>query len=672
MWFYVSKRFTPLKSADITWNGTQPYSNDYKDIYYPECSGIEQSQYVFIEGNDLINRWQFLPQDMQSHFNIGEIGFGTGLNFLLTWHLWEQHAPQSANLFFISCDKHPLKKSDLEHALTQWPLLESKAKALINQYPILTPGMHQLRFNNGRVTLLLMLGDACESFGQQLICGDSVLEPTLRSAFIDAWYLDGFTPKKNMELWSEDLIKVISLLSKNGTSLATYTVAARVKSLLAKYGFKITKKKGYGCKRHMLTSTFEQPREPMRHQRTTPWHSCLHHNVNEKNALIIGAGLSGCFTAYALAKRGWSITLIEEEHAIAQKGSANQQAVLFPKLSAFGSPFTEFMLLAFLHAHSIYSKILEQFNCGELNGILALAYNDKEAKSQAELKDYISCYPELGQLVDANQATNISGIELDNPGLFIPHSGWMDTQALCRHLLLSPQINLILGSRVSAINYESSSWEVNGYKAPILILANSYQLTEFQETSYLPIKPIRGQMTLIASTQQSQQLKIPVCAEGHVLPAVNGLHHLGATYDLGVATPNISIEDNQLNLDKLKQISPKTNWSHLIQGQWSGIRATTPDYLPMLGQVAKADEFLLDYKALNSNAKRWLPKTGPYYQGLYVCAGFGSRGLTTIPLAAEWLAGLLSNEFSILPRHLIQALSPARFLRKKIIRAHIR
>lgn len=664
----MSNAFLPIKTADIKWNHNLPFSNLYNDIYHSLDSGITQSRYVFIDGNDLINRWSALSDNEKYIFSIGETGFGMGLNFLFTWSLWDKYAPPSASLHFISCEKHPLKKEDLDRALSNWPELNYYKQELLKQYPILTPGNHHLAFSNGRVKLTLMLEDAFTSFEQLLICGDSLLESELKTNAIDAWYLDGFAPKYNQSMWTEHLFNVIGMLSKKGTTFATYTAASNVKAGLAECGFAIIKKKGYGKKRHMIYGHFLKP-EPYRLKNSsTPWHLKRQYH-QERSAIIVGGGLAGCFTAHSLAKRGWNVRVIDAQKEIGQGASANQRAVLFPKLSAFRSPLTEFMLASFLYAHRIYSHILKQENppLGELNGCLTLPYNTKEQNGQHSLSDWLSVYPELGLLINAQQASDLSGISIATDCLHIPYSGWIDSPALCRYLLNTLCIEAIHDIEMNTLRYEDNEWWINDLHAPVLVLANGHKVNQFAQTQHLPIKPIRGQMTQIYSTKESQPLRLPVCAQGHVVPAVNGVHYLGATYELGSFSAEIKIDDDKDNIKKLANISP-IHWSNEAINHWAGVRATTPDYLPLLGPVAKEQEFISLYAGLESNAKRWIPVETPCYPGLYVCSGFGSRGLTTIPLSTEWLAAMVNNEIIGAPRHLLQALSPARFLKRNITR----
>jgi len=664
----VSNPFIPIQTAEIDWQDNLPFSIQYDDVYYSSASGIEQSLYVFIEGNDLINRWTSLPGNKSETFNIGETGFGTGLNFLLTWKLWEEYAPKSWTLHYFSCEKHPLSLKDLAKCLALWPQLNEQAQQLIKNYPILTPGYHQLSFCNGKVNLTLMLGDAFDCFEQLLICGDSRLEAELRTSYIDAWFLDGFAPAKNEHMWSDSLIKVIAMLSKKGSTLASYTAASKVKSNLCQYGFMVEKKKGFAPKRHRISAYFVQTMLERVARRHTPWHVSTAIKHHTKSAIIIGAGLAGCFTAYSLAKRGWRITLIDELDGVGKWGSANQRAVLFPKLSAYKSPLTQFMLSSFLYAARVYQSLLKNGAIGELNGSLLLACNEKERLAHASLHNWLIHYPELGQLVGMQQASELAGLSLAHTGLFIPLSGWINSPALCQFLASTQGITLVTNSPVNQLVFNNDKWIVNDLKTEVLILANGNKMNQFNQTDHLPLKSIRGQMTVISSTQKSSDLRIPLSGEGHVLPAINGVHSLGATFDSGLNVPQITCQDDESNMGKLKQLASEAIWSDEIVAQWAGMRAATPDYLPLVGNVANAQQFVSLFSGLESNSKRWIAQSGSCYPGLYACAGFGSRGLTTIPLCSEWLAAAINNEISSLPRNLQQAISPARFLRRDIIR----
>lgn len=661
----MSNPFVPIETANLLWCDGLPFSQSFADIYFSKENGLAETRHVFIDGNKLIERWQNLSNES---FLIAETGFGTGLNFLLTWSLWLEFAPKNARLHFFSCEKYPLTKDDLARCLNLWPELKEQANEFIESYPVLTPGFHHLQFEQGRINLTLMLGDATTCFQQLLICGDVELEPKLRSNSIDAWFLDGFAPAKNPAMWSTDLLQIIALLSKQGSTLATFSAAAAVKKNLQAVGFQVEKIKGFGAKRDMLTAQFQEVSFANRKLRSTPWHAARVLPLATKTAIVLGGGLAGCYTAHALAKRGWQVSLIDANNRVGQGASGNRQAVLYPKLSAYHSPLTQFMLSAFLFASSQYQQLLKKQPIGQLSGLLQFAFNERERAAQDSLSQWLAAYPELGKLVDAQQASAITGIELAAGGLFIPKSGWIDSQALCELLHQTPGIRWIPDTFVSELIFKEGKWQAGEYSAEILVIANGYQAKQFIQTEHLPLKTISGQMTMIASNKHSTKLKIPLCADGHVLPEHEGLHAIGASYHLESLNKESNFADDIANLNKLTKIPALISWTDEIKNNWTGIRAATTDYMPLVGAVPDSERFSSRFSSLATNSKRWIAEAGLYYPGLFLCTGFGSRGLTTIPLCAEWLASHINNDPSFITRSMTQSLSPARFLLKTIIK----
>lgn len=660
----MSKPLVPINPAKLHWHDASPYSTDFADIYFSKENGLAEKQYVFLDGNDLQSRWQNLNK---SSFCIGETGFGTGLNFLLTCTHWLQYASIDSCLYYYSCEKHPLSRKDLQQALKLWPELTDLSAQLIEQYPILTPGFHHLSFAQGRIKLILMLGNAIDCFRELLLCGDKTLESSLTQMGMDAWYLDGFSPKKNGQMWDKELLSIIALLSREGTTLATYTVANIVKANIQSVGFILEKRKGFADKRSMLTAQFVSALYSDK-PRNTPWHVSTKGTPQTKKALIVGAGLAGCFAADALAKRGWKVTLLEKDSVIAQGASGNQQAVLYPQFSAYQSPLTVFMLQAYLFALPVYKRLL-QHKIGAMDGIFQLAYNEKEQSNQMGLKPWIINYPELARLMNANEASSICGVSLQKGGMFIPDAGWFNIPKLCSVLIDHPNIDVRCNSAITDLRFHNNEWHVADCHAETVILANGFHAAQYEQTCCIPMKAIGGQLTFIAPNQQSSALKIPLCASGHVVPQQDALHAIGATYHLDVTTIHCNETDDRVNQSRLRALPASVDWSEKVMGSWCGIRAATPDYLPVVGAVPDAYLFNKRFACLADNAKRWLPVDGAYLPGLYICAGFGSRGLTTAPLCAELLAELINNEPKTLSQPMIKSLSPARFLLKQIIRS---
>ncbi len=201
---------------------------------------------------------------------------------------------------------------------------------------------------------------------------------------------------------------------------------------------------------------------------------------------------------------------------------------------------------------------------------------------------------------------------------------------LCDFLIQHEGVELIKNTVVNELQYVNGQWLVEGYSAPVLILANAQQINSFPQSSYLPVKTMRGQMTAMIASSASAALSIPVCGEGHILPMRNGQHFLGATYSLGMSHRMLLDQDNDINIAKIKKLLPEVAWSEQNMRAVGRIRAATPDYLPLVGPIAHYAEFKSIFATMATNANRWLATPGPYYPGLYACAGFGSRGLTTI------------------------------------------
>ena len=180
---------TPLQHAELDWdeNG-QPQSRRYGDVYFSRASGLAETAHVFLQPNRLAERFAALHDGQR--MVIGETGFGTGLNFLCAWRLFEQQAPTGSHLHFVSVEKHPLSPEDLQRALALWPELQDLAQQLLGQYVAVNPGFQQFHF--GRVTLTLMVGDALECLGGL-------------DAQVEAWFLDGFAPSKNPDMWQPEL-----------------------------------------------------------------------------------------------------------------------------------------------------------------------------------------------------------------------------------------------------------------------------------------------------------------------------------------------------------------------------------------------------------------------------------------------------------------------------------
>lgn len=623
----MSRRILPIETQKLEWHQGLPYASDGKPLFVSVDDALADHERMLVQDSGLSARWQTWPVEITPTCVMAETHFGTGLNALVTWFHWLQNAPSGACLHYFTGTPHPLQRSDLEQILAFWPKLASLASSLLAVYPVLTPGYHQLVIEEGRIHLTLMLGDPAQSFHDLLYCGDEALERSLRLRCVDVWFLTGQpTPA---------LRSVMDCLSGPDTVRIGHIPEG-------------------------------QPDHKKMAQRSTPWAVARSRSLREKKAIVLGAGLAGCFTAYSLVKRGWDVLLLDKGAELATGASGNPQAVIYPKLSAYHSPLTDFMLSAYLYANRWYNALLKTHPIGECRGILQLAYNEKEARSQRSLHDWLKAYPELGERVDAKRASVLAGLPVHSDALYLPLSGWMDIQALCIWLAQRKGIECVFDYPVGSLGYEDGRWTLGQFSTENLVLANGFSAKQFWQTQHLPLVPNAGQLTRIASTQDTSCLNIPLCGDGHILPQRDQQHIFGATYHPGRIAQVSHAHDDIINRKRLGTLAVDVNWPDQALGNWYGTRAATPDYLPIVGPAPDVEAFQQRFASLATDAKRWIPAPGEYYPGLYLCAGFGSRGLTSIPLCSDWLAAQMSQEMEYLPRRMVQSLSPARFLVKEI------
>lgn len=640
------REFKPIIPHKITrLPGGGIYSDLYQDIFYqPDC-GQSESAHVFCQGNDLNKRFAELKDKTNPVFVIGEIGFGTGLNFLNVMRLWGTHAPQKARLHYLSAEKHPLTKTDLSYALSQFDDLSEEANQLIDKYPVLTPGWHRIHFRN--ITLTLMLDDCVQALVDLLPTNHVTLARTIKPFAVDAWFLDGFSPKQNQACWREQLFSGISAVTKQGATLSTFSVAREVKDNLQQHGFDIQKSKGFGKKREMLTATFKGMNEKEIFNKLpaseyhTPWQQHATNNAKRKSVMVLGAGLAGAGIAFQLAERGYQVTVIDKGGDIASGASGNPAGILDVKFSHAHAPLSDFNLAAFLYATQFYKRLGFTSN----QGLLRLAYTEKERLYQNKLQTLISAYPELITALSKDTLKEVSGVAVDTTGILIKQAGMLSPREICKRLLDHPNISLHLNELVDLIEYDKSQWHTLHFSVDLLVLANSLGIHHFSQTRTLPISPYPGELYASKPTHQSAHLKLPISGDGYLTPLLNGEHLIG----MG-KTPS-SILGFEL---KALRIMNKA------------LRAKTPDYLPLIGPVPKIDAMEKTYRLFKKDANYWIPTAGQYYPNLFILAGLGSHGLTSMPLASEILASLIHQEPPPVSRQTYLHLSASRFLIKDI------
>ncbi len=645
-----------LPHAQLDWNDQgQPLSRQFGDVYFSREDGLGETRHVFLAGNDLPARFTALPAG--SRLVIGETGFGTGLNFLCAWQLFDQLASADVCLHFVSVEKYPLTAADLQRALALWPELAPWSGQLLEQYRAIHPGFQRLVLDGGRVVLTLLIGDALQMLPQL-------------DARIEVWFLDGFAPDKNPQMWTPPLFQELARLSAPGASLATFTSKGTVRRDLIEAGFAMRRAPGHGKKWEILCGRFEG-HAPVAEK---PWHD-RPPRPEAREALVIGAGLAGCATAASLAARGWQVTLLERHEAVAQEASGNPQGVLYLKLSAHGTALSQLVLAGFGHTRRLLQH-LQQGHDWDACGVLQLAFDAPEAGRQAKLAEAFPA--DLLHSLSREQAEARAGVALPAGGLFYPDAGWVHPPALCRQLASHPRIRLLTHSEALELRRVNGHWQaLDGERllaeAPVAILAGAAEVRRF--AAELPLKRIRGQISRLPQTTRSAELACVVCAEGYVAPPRGGEHTLGASFDFHSQDCAPTAAEHAGNLELLREISAdlaeRLDTDRLDPAQLEGraaFRCTSPDYLPIVGPLADPAAFAETYAVLGKDARQVPDSPCPWRDGLYVNSGHGSRGLITAPLCGELLAAWLNDEPLPLPRAVAEACHPNRFLLRKLIR----
>ncbi len=598
----------------------------YDDIYASAAGALDEARHVFLRGNGLPERWRG-----RHRFVIVETGFGAGLNFLATWAAWRETAPSGARLHYLSAEKHPFRRADLARVQAAWPELAPLASDMIAPYPPLVPGFHRVHFDGGQVTLTLLFGEALDMLRQ--------LE-----ARADAFYLDGFAPAKNPEMWSRDVLREIARLARPGATAATYTVAGAVREGLTSSGFSVERAAGFGPKREMLVAHF-----------TAPTATELD-RMPQREAVVIGAGLAGTSCAAQLAAHGCAVRLIERHPEPAQEASGNPAGLLMPAFSLDWNPPTRLTVQSFAYAQRWLTgrTLAGDAPIWEPGGVLQLARDEAHVERQRRILETCALPEDLVRSVSREEGTELAGVPVAGPGWWLPSSGWAEPIGVCRANLAAAgaAVECLFNREAAQFRRVGEEWEVldaSGAplaRAPVVILANAEAARSLPGCEGLPLEPLRGQVSLIPQ-RSGPGLRIPVCREGFITPAAHGFHCVGASYNVSSHDLRLSVDDHAGNLDRLERLLPGfgAGLDPATMDGRVGFRAVSPDRLPLVGSS----------RGPGGDARD---------TGLFACLGLASRGLTWGPLLGEIVACLVTGEPLPVERDLLRFLDPRRFARR--------
>ena len=577
-----------------------------------------------------------------------------------------EQAPLSGNgsrLHFISVEKYPLTQADLRKALAAWPELAPLSQPLIDQWPLPVSGCHRLLFADGRIRLDLWFGDIKEMLPQV---------PHPATGLVDAWYLDGFSPAKNPEMWTQDLFDDLARLARPDATLSTFTCAGFVRRGLIAAGFAMKKVKGHGSKREMLAGVREGK---VPQQSIAPWYA--RPAGREGEVLIIGGGIASAMTALSLVERGRHVTLLCEDGEPASGASGNRQGALYPLLNGEHDALSRFYSLAFGFARNRLLALAKHHPVAfSLCGVTQLGYDDKSAAKLAKMSQG-PFPPELMHPLSAAEVEQVVGLPCDADGVSYPLGGWLCpadlTRAAIREAQASGRLEVVFNAAATHIAEQDGGWRVESrdgrqWRAPNLVVAAGHQLPALLPFAELPLYPVRGQVSHVPTTAGLSQLKTVLCYDGYLTPAHNGAHCIGASYGRNQTDLAYRTDEQEQNRARLQACVPQQRWPAEVDVSGAqariGVRCASRDHLPVAGPVARLAA-LADHDV---NAPADQQSALPLHAGLYVLGALGSRGLCSAPLCGELVASEICGEPLPLAADLLEALHPARYWVRRLRR----
>lgn len=647
-----------MKYAKPEWRDGQPYSSEFDDVYFSISGGIEETEHVFIQHNQLCERFQQLTDD---NFVIAETGFGSGLNFLVCVNHWLRLTDATKTLHFYSIENTPFTPDDLARAQAAWPAFSEIAEELQQQYQVASVGFHRFDLFNGRVRLTLMIGDVLEMLQQAQIN-------------VDAWMLDGFAPGRNAQMWSSGVFAQLARLSKPGATFGTYTAAGSVRRGLIDAGFEVSKVAGIGAKRDMLSGCFTgcfngdtQSRvDQSRVDNEAPWFAHKSQHSRVKRASIIGAGIAGLTTAWSLVKRGYQVEVIDMGEQPGAQASGNPQGMIMPRLSLQDSADAEFYLAAYFYSLRCLQQLDAEQHCWKQTGGIQLP-------STPRIRKQIEQYPSdkaIAEVLSAESASELSGISIDQAVHYFPLAACVYPEKLLARLIdaMGDALALRLNSAVDSIEYTAGQWQLKSADARLitetdcLVIASAWQSKQFDQLDHLHLNPARGQISLLKASPASSKLMLPISYEGYMMPAVDGLHVAGASFEMDDCDRSLRLQEHQANIREANHwLGTGFSEDDLLDGRAS-VRAVTPDRIPAVGPAPRESDYRQRYGELYKGKPAHTYSAAEYWPGLYVNSGHGARGFSSSFLCAELLAASICDEALPVSNRVRYALHPARFL----------
>jgi len=627
----------PIQPARIDFSDpAAPLAPDFGDVYHSRAGALAQARHVFLGANSLPGRWAG-----RARFVILETGFGLGNNFLASWEAWLQDEARCEQLVFISIEKHPLRRDDLRQAHAGSELREL-ADQLLDAWPPLTPNLHRLSFAQGRVQLLLCLGDA-QAWLRELL------------AEVDAFYLDGFNPSQNPAMWDRHLLKALARHAAPDATAGSWSVAPAVREGLAAAGFTVERQRGFANKGGMCVARYRPQHSAPKPAGRLPL------APGAREALVIGAGLAGAACAWALHGVGVRSVVVDAAKAAAQGSSGNPAGLFHGTLNPDDGLHARFNRAAALETARTLAALPAL--PWRQPGLLRLETGRSIADMQALLQR-LGLPPDYVQALDTTDAGRRAGLDLGHPAWFYPQGGALAPGDYVRALLTAAGAELRLGRTVAGLRRHAGLWQAIAEdgrllgEAPLLVLAGGHQAQGLLQGlapalfAELGLRVQRGQISRLSPARPRPLL--PVAGLGYAIADAEDGLWCGATNQDGDLEPALREGDHQRNLAQwreLAQLDEADEQPMRASAGRVGWRLATPDRLPLVGGLPDGSA---PARADQARFQARLP-------GLAVCMGMGSRGITWAALCAQVLAAQVSGAPCPLEASLVDAIDPVRF-----------
>lgn len=581
-------------SADLVWDddGT-PRSGRFGDIYFSPEDGLAETRAVFLDGCGLPDA--FAGRD---HFCVAELGFGTGLNMAALLMLWREHAAPGARLSLFSVEGYPLSRDEAARALSAWPDLAPAAEALLQAWPPATPGMHRLDLPAFNAILDLAVGPVEQGLSNW-------------TGLADAWFLDGFSPATNPDMWSTAVLSRVAARSRPGARLATFTVAGAVRRGLAEAGFTVDKRPGHGRKRERL----EAVRDGDPDTKGPP-----------ADIVILGAGIAGAALARAFAAQGRTVQVIEAE-APGSGASGFDAALVTPRLDVGDADLAAGFVQALARAGQLYDAVEGAVLA---RGVLQLPGRERDIDRHARVAEQPIWQDGHMRVLSPGEASDRLGEAVDTPGLLMA-----DARVVRPRVILSAWLpEGTTRASVARIERHLEGWALYDAEGAVIRRTSCLVVAGGAGAGALlpdlALQPVRGQVEVAPGVSTP----LPVAWGGYAIPTGNG-QLFGATHDRDDTGVEVRAADTMRNraalAARLSGLADRAGQGPVISR--AATRATTPDRLPYAGVIE---------------------------EGLYVLGGLGSRGFCLAPLLAEHIAALCLDRPSPVTEAFSRRLDPRR------------